>query len=239
MREPTCWDLIERGEFAAACAAADRAAKRGSTANLRNKVTALLNLGEFKKAFRLSSRLWQVSPEGLGRDLIAGGVAAWLMGDKATAVALWQREKEAPYADSAGGMTAPLLIHFAATVLHDEALLKAARSRIRVLLRRRVASWPAPVGRYVLGLCSEEDMRAAMSHGRTLRQRQECVANFYVGAAYLHSNPKKAVAHMARAIEHPVARLHDEYYLAKGILKLSTFPGSQSQAPRRAAKQSP
>src|SRR5579871_1590219 len=104
------WDLIESGEFAAACRLADeQSASSTSLLPKRNKVIALLNLGKLEQAAELSRAIIATNGGSTDSDFHRLGVALWLQGEFDGAIAAWQAGSDTDYTDAARGVKNCLL----------------------------------------------------------------------------------------------------------------------------------
>jgi hypothetical protein len=223
MEESSCWALIQRGDYVGACEAADREYKRTTRVpHLRNKVLALLSLRRYDEVVALCSELMQKQPTAMGIDLIKQGVAYWLQGKVAKAIAAWRDESHTRGGgDAAGGLTAPLLLHFAAVSTDDASLRNDSIMHITSVIGTRFRpGWPEPLRPYVLGLSSAEELLAAVDTQPVLRDRQLCAAHFHIGVMHLKKDLVQTRHHMLLAVSGcPSIMLEPQYFLAKGYLE--------------------
>ena len=181
MNAPTVWDLIQQERFDEACIRADDEFQEGgSLLVLRNKIFALLQLGRLDEAIALSERIIGLNKGNTDSDFIFLGVARWLQKQHGSAVAAWKAGLHTTYTDAAGGLEIPLLLLFAAIRTQDASLKNETVKLIEKLGKsKKMTNWPGPLGRYMIGRISEEELVASISNQPIVRAKQECQADFY------------------------------------------------------------
>src|SRR5262245_21276548 len=109
------WELVESGQYQEACRVADEDfSATGSLPSLRNKLRALLRLARYGEASKLCDDVIKLSRYRNDGDFAFRGVAEWLDGREADAIASWQAGfNPTYYTDAAGGVAIPLLLRFA------------------------------------------------------------------------------------------------------------------------------
>src|SRR5947199_2811388 len=166
------WDLIEAGEFSEACAEADREiAALGYTRSFekRNKVIALLKLGNILEAEELCAKIRETSQFENEFDSVFMGVAQWLQNKREAAIASWQRAMRAHFVDAAGGVESRLLLLYAARAEGLGELEKMALTSLKPFSPR--AAWPGPLASFAVGRFDEGDVRARISTIEALHRK--------------------------------------------------------------------
>jgi hypothetical protein len=184
----------------------------------RNKVLALLNLGDLASAERECEMLIADSRGEVGGDFIFLGVARWLNGQVEGTVEAWRAESKAKFTDAAQGLLAPLLLWFAGVRENRKKWIREVRNKVvRIGASPAANSWPGALARTYLYGCQFQDLSPQMSPQPIVRAREECQALFFVGVAQLqHGDTASALRSFESAVERaPSAFLRPEYYLAK------------------------
>jgi len=217
------WDLIKAGRFVEACRAADQEAAEdpSDVLPLRNKVLALLKLGQHQAAAVLCEEIIRRDRGESDSDFIFLGVAFWLQGLFDLAVGAWERGLNTKFTDAAGGVEVPLLLRAAGIRTGDAGLTKEA---MRLLARfsgdpRRV-NWPAPLAGFVLGSLSEAQVRELFSSQPMMRAKHICQSAFHFGIAHLAvGDHRRFVSSMRECCSQgPITLLKQEYYLGMAEL---------------------
>ncbi len=216
--EGSPWNLVKTGRFQEAVEefTAELAAKP-SRASHNNRGLAHLHLGNYDDAL---ADFQAADSEGEG-SLV--GVALWMAGRFREAAEVWARGAQAMFegrirsTDAAGGVSIGNLLWFASVRLHDAELQKSAHKLLRKRLRTKQShAWPGHISRYLLGMITEADVRAAVSTTPLLRERQLCKATFYIGVQSLSAGNTDCYfmdMKLTTALG-DVSRLEEEYYLA-------------------------
>lgn len=209
MSQDRAWSLLEEGEAKQAVEVLDRLIRSEAVTKvswLANRGLALAALGDFAAAaesFGDADRIALRSkpPTGI-RYLLKIAQLQWLAGERIKALAtskddvdLIARRKTA-YTDFAGGVSNGLFLLFVARSLGDDAAFEIARDFLRRLStdRARFTAWPGPIGSFVLGESSLEEVLTSASGFGDLKwavhktksdvaaRRKVTQALFYTGA---------------------------------------------------------
>lgn len=212
------WACIRAKRFSEACELADlEFARSGDVFCLRNKVLALLNMGEAKEAVNVSKQIIQLTRGDTDSDYIFLGVAHWIQGETREAVVSWKAGMDSDYTDAGGGVEILLLQYFAAIRLHDPAAEADCRIALQGCQSTSSRMWPSPLAGYALGVLTQQDMMAAMSSVPELKARQLCQASFYRGVMGLRDGRVTEVTpHFLAATQYgPTTMLVQEFYLGQ------------------------
>jgi lipoprotein NlpI len=222
----TAWEQLKKGQYSEAVRGFSEEIRTSpSTPAFNNRGMAYLHLGDYDGAladFRSADALSSAASHTVCDGEMCG-VASWMAGREQEAVATWLAGVEASlagavrYADAAGGVTIGNLLLFGGVHLDDKNAVALATRLLRKRLKtKQSAAWPGPASRYLLGLVSESDMLAAVSHVPILRERELCQARFYVGVHAFSVGDKTAYLEAMRQAHDfgRVAKLGAEYYLA-------------------------
>lgn len=221
------WALIKERRFSEACALADLEFARSKDVTcLRNKVLALLNMGETKQALDVSEHIIRMTGGDTDMDYIFLGVAHWLRGETRDAVVAWKNGMDSDYTDAGGGVEILLLRYFAAIRLHDPASEADCRIALSGCQSASSKIWPCPLAGYALGVVTEQDMMSAMSSVPELKARQLCQASFYRGVMRLRDGKVAEVTPFFLAATQcgPSAMLVQEFYLGQYEVNLTRQP---------------
>jgi hypothetical protein len=218
------WELIQGGCFEQACELADAQYQETKTPTLvlRNKILALLHLKRYKEASHLSE--WFIQHENgiSARDFQTCGIANWLLGDREESVALWKRARDSTFQAIGGGIETEIMLFFTSVKTNDAKLGREVASKLKKLLKRKGHHWPKPLGQYVLGQITEEELLASVPPQAILRERGLCQAYFAVAVKSLERGDAGGYRlGLEKTINlGPASYLEMEYYLAKGELAL-------------------
>jgi hypothetical protein len=222
------WDLIESGDFEGACRLADsEASQTTSVLPLRNKVFALLALGRHEEVVRLCEEIIRRQEGKTDSDFIYLGVAFWLLGQRAKAVATWKSAVNTTYTDAAGGVEVHLLLFYAGVRSADELLRKQAERSLRKLVKRPAAgNWPGPIAHFLLGNLGEDQLNEKMSAQPLVRAKQICQAMFYIGVVRFSEGDGAAFLNCMKTSvsQGPICRMNQEFYLARWELDCGSDP---------------
>lgn len=223
--------LIHQGKFNEAIRLyTEELEKELSSPTLANRGLAYLNTGDFDKAlidFKKADEIDRI--EIIDRTdgyLQLIGMTLWLKGQEKEAAEQWYnlvQEIDAGkivFSDMAGGVINGTLLWFAAC-FNDE--LSEYKEKAEKYLKKkaklsRAKYWPGPIGPYLLGNLSEEDLKLAAHHdNEILKNRHLCQAYFYIGVkAFSNGDMESFRKAMAESIERGRHNLIEkEYYLAK------------------------
>jgi len=219
------WRLIQEGHFEEACKIADSEyAQSKNLLLLRNKVYALFHLKKYEEAYQLGNSIIEVNGGESDVDFVFSGIALWLLDRKKEAIERWGNTEEAHYKDAAGGVDVQVLLYFGAVKTGDGKLKTNVLKVIRKLVKpKRNGGWPTPLGAYILGEITEEELYSRIVSIPILRERQLCQAHFVVAIKELEKgNTSGYLKGLADCISYgPPSYLEQFYYLAKGELELS------------------
>jgi hypothetical protein len=194
MSELTGWDLVQTGDFDGAIKRLqEECSLRPSLGNRNNLGHAYLCKGDLAAAKTVFGDVKRDRPDSAGAFEWAG-VVDWISGDQAAAVSDWQSSLNCQYQDAARGVGPLLLLYFASVRQQDKPGLRKTLD----LLEERLngpwsGNWPGPVGRFVLGLISEQQLRDHITgYVEGLQRRRSCQALFYAGVLALRDgNPQR------------------------------------------------
>lgn len=216
------WQLVQLNAFDDACKKADIEFEQTKRVpSLRHKWFALAHLMKYDEAAMLASEIIKLSYGNTEFDFLLSGIALWLLNKKEEAVLEWKRGEKSMYKDAAGGLESQLMLFFAAIRINDEKLKNRTVKAIQKLLKSKGAvNWPGPMGHFILGSLSEEELRSIITGVSILHERQSCQADFVIGIKKLEGgSTEEYKAKLLDAVGHGVsAYLEPMYYLAKGEL---------------------
>jgi hypothetical protein len=214
----TGWDLIERKQYRPAV---DRLHEEyeesGSDGYLVNAAIAYLMLGDPESAFGELERVTG-GPEPLSTICDFKGIAEWMLGRYADAVATWTAGLECDYQDESGGMALALFLYFAAVRKPRVLSMKNATAVVQAKSEHEWAeNWPGPIGEFLLGRKSEKDMRRdAEFEVEIVTVRQMNQAEFYVGVSALRDGSSDAYySHVEKVAKMSGGELLCEFHLAR------------------------
>lgn len=227
MRAPSPNDpfyLILSGDFAAAVRAYDvLATQQPRTSVYMNRAIAHLNLGAFDRSladFEMARELNRTLPFRTDSVLLWSGVAWWLRGERARAVASWHEavrgvmDGDITMSDPAGGVAGAGMLWFGAPDSGTE-----WKDAVKLLRKRAKRDpWPGPIAPYLIGKLTEAELLAAAQRdSERLAARQLCQAYFYLGArAKRDGRPEDAMKYFRTALmQGPSSLVEMESYLAK------------------------
>jgi lipoprotein NlpI len=213
------WNLLVDGKFIEACNEADVEYKNtGSEFPLRNKVFALLNLEKYEETSNLCKKIIELRNGETDSDFIFLGVARWLLGRHQEAIDAWNASCKCKYTDAAGGVDVPLLLYSASISLRSLDLRNESLRQLKKIVKHpEISNWPGPLAQYILGTIKEEQLFKSVSAQTSLRVRQLCQVNYYMGMVMLmDGNKSYFLSRMKEACsQHGVAILIPEFYLAR------------------------
>lgn len=217
------WQLIKDGHYREACTLADTEyGQQKDALCLRNKVLALLCLGEFEESLQTSQTIIDLTKGTTDSDFIFQGVAHWLSGADGKAIVSWKNGLNCSYTDAAGGIEIPVLLYYAAARKGDATLADESLKLLSSKLDPAIRQWPAPIGAYLLGQITKEDVATAISQNAVLKAKQQCQACFAFGVKELASrNKDSALSCFCEAAGlGPVTLARHEIYLARNEMSL-------------------
>ncbi len=232
------WKLVRAGEYLKGIAKLKRAAKICPVPmHFVGLGVAYFISGDLESAYRHFDGLIQEKPKYADKYYKLAGVARWLMGQPVEAARVWRSAIGCNCTDGAGGVTAPLLLVFAAAQHPSTFDMTEARSLLAKALKRRSAktspkNWPGPVGRFVVGEYDQAELRRHCQGVNELDTRtRHLTADFYTAVSELAAgrgqNFSSAMAKYVsdRAHADPEGKEWDEeYHLAKYESELPTRP---------------
>lgn len=169
-------------------------AKHPSMANLSALGLCHLLSHDVAKAKRVFHRITEDYPDSTpGYEWT--GVTLWISGEFQKAVEIWERGLDCGYTDEAGGFQIPLFLFFSAIRNPNVYDADQAKTLIKAKLSSRWArNWPAPIGKFVLGLIDRKgliDEALAIFEVEELEPEQFVQIEFYVGVRELEAKKKQ------------------------------------------------
>jgi hypothetical protein len=220
------WELIKIGEYEKACRVTDEEFNKSSSIlPLRNKVFALLRRQRYRDAALLCDKIIRLRNGDTDSDFIFLGTSCWLDGRQDEAIAAWQSSSDAKYTDAAGGVEICLLLLYASIKRSDNSLRQECESTLEASCRQpAIRNWPGPIARFVLRKLSEDALLSATSGQPTLKAKQLCQAEFYIGVMRLADGDlERCLTHMMRSTSLGEAcLLKQEFYLADAEVRGSS-----------------
>lgn len=189
---------------------------------MRNKIYALFNLGKYEEVIQLTKQLMEMQNGESEIDFKVSGIAHCILGKKKEAIEIWQSAQKSKYTDAAGGVELQILLYFSSLKISDEVLKSYSKKAIKKLLKsKRATNWPGPLGHYVLGNLTNEEILSYTSDLAILRERQLCQAYFVRGVKELEKdNLTRYEENLQSSISFgPPTYLEPLFYLAKGELE--------------------
>lgn len=193
-------------------------------ANLASVVKACLHADHLEEAGNYVKDLIETEPSSSEHSFVLAGIVHWLSGKPNEAINEWENAIEAQYRDFAGGITAPLWLFFASVrrprIYGQESAEKLINDRLKVPYSCN--NWPAPLGKLLLELITDQEALAIAATRPHESQRNECRAQiqFWMGVAALaEDNPTGFRRRLSKFLAMPNSMLLDEALLAKYELK--------------------
>ena len=176
----TIWELLKNGAFNEACIKADEDFKENQNVlSLRNKVYALFLLKKYKEATQLIEGIIKNTKGESDSDYIFLGIAYWALNEKVEALNAWKAGKRSKYSDAAGGVELQIILFFAALKFKDNQLKSSSIKGLDKLLNSKNAiNWPSPLGAFILGNITEDELLSKISNNSILRERNLCQVYF-------------------------------------------------------------
>lgn len=183
------WDHLRGGDIELGLASIREAhAHDRSASRIMELGVAYLWAGQYAAAWEHFQDAMLTYHQSMARFYGMAGVAQWCLNQPRTALEWWRIGMGADYADGAGGGRLPLLL-YAASVLRPET---SSRKEAEHLLRAkaedpRVANWPGPLGKFVLGKINArtlEELSVDTKDG-VIRPEYKWLISFYRGVADL------------------------------------------------------
>ena len=222
-QELSVWALIENNEFKKACEKDDQEfAISGSILALRNKVYALFQLKEYFDAISIIEQLINLTNGNTESDFKFLGIANWIVGNIEKAIALWQQSKNCLYKDASGGIEIQVLLYFAGIKTREDKLKSASKKIMKKIFKsKRSINWPGPIGHYLLGDVTENELFSYTTTVPILKERQLCQAYFVSAIKKLETgNIDEYYSELKDCISYgPPSYLEQVYYLAKDELE--------------------
>lgn len=183
-------DLLNAGRFAEAVAALSFELQNEKD-EFKTFELALANLcaGSLQECFNCITPLINNHKPKYEHLYVYSGVSLWLMKQYRDAVDLWIKGEECGYRDPSGGVGIALLQYFAGVTLQDNTCIQHAMKLLRIRLKAAWAQhWPGPLGRFVVGELTEEQIRIEATRPELndiLAQEQLTQLDFYAGVQCL------------------------------------------------------
>jgi len=176
------WELLEQGRFTDAITRLQEEFEAtGSKVIAYNLAAAYLCVGDVSSAKQRFGEIQRKRSAKNAATFEFVGVCCWLQGSKEEAVVQWIDGLDAEYADVAGGIQLPLLLFFAAVREPTSISAGQVKSFIQTKLRHPWSSkWPGPLGRYVIGEMSFDEInRLTASHDENVALQRRMCLDFY------------------------------------------------------------
>ena len=214
------WELILMGKFQMANDLAQMEFDNShDVLPLRNKVYALLHLRKYEEVVQLTNKLIETTNGEVDSDFISCGIAHWALGKKEEAITCWRQSQKSKYTDAAGGIEVKVILYFASIKEDLKQLKNEMIKDIRKLIRPKVAvlNWPGPIGNYVLGEMSDNELLSRVATVPVLRERNLSQAYFAMAIKKLEEkNLDDYRAWLKKVIEFgPTVYLEHFFYIAK------------------------
>lgn len=176
------WSLIQQGKFEEACEKSDiEFEKTKNLYILRNKVYALFLLQDYDEVINTTKKIIENRGGETDSDFIFLGIAYWITGNKSLAIQTWRNAEKCKYTDAAGGIELQIILYFASVNLNDLALKKRVLKAIEKKIKSKASvNWPGPLGTFILGQVSKEELLSFISETPILKERQLCQAYFVI-----------------------------------------------------------
>jgi tetratricopeptide (TPR) repeat protein len=213
------WDLIKEKDFENACFQADEEyLVSNNILALRNKIYALLNLGRFQNVIELENKIIKLRNGETDSDFIFLAIAFCCLNEFNHAIETLKKGEKAIYTDAAGGFDIILFQYFIGVKTKNETIISRCKKKIKSLLRKRASiNFPGNIGRYLLDEISVKDLLSEVADIDTLKERNLCKINFYIGVKALENeNTEIYMLQIKECLKYDhKAFLEYSYYLAK------------------------
>ena len=218
--EPDPWDLIRTGYVSEGTDLFRQEYQR------RPDVRSALGLGLaylFQKAYREAEEHFDFfnanKPKFYQQMYGMAGCAKWALGKHADAATYWKEGVGCAYGDGIANLGSALLVFFAAVRRPDIVSLEAAKTLVKKGLRHSHyrAEWPGPIGHFLLGTISENELRNQLAdvHEADTRDRV-CQQQFFQGVRKLcHGNRKGYIEDLGLCAAATDQEYLEEFYLAR------------------------
>jgi len=189
---------------------------------LYNKVLALFHLKKYSEALLLIERLIKFRKGDTDADFINLGIAHWILGKKTEAIETWLQAENSMFKDAAGGIEIQVFLYFGAIKTEQDKLKSNSLKATKKLLKsKRSINWPGPLGHYLLGDITEDQLFSYVVNIPILKERQLCQAHFVsaigkLAAGHVEEYYKKLEDCISYGSS---AYLEQMYYMAKGELE--------------------
>jgi tetratricopeptide (TPR) repeat protein len=216
------WALLQDQKFDEALPLLEQAFQLHRTpAMLNNVAMAKLGMEDYVGAQEAFTYSLENNPNKNEFGYIHIGVCEWCQGNPHIAVETWKSGIGCQYSDAAGGMSIPLLLIFAGTVLHDNSLPLLAEQEILTRMRRFGQNWPAPLARFLIGkITFSELMEIIGTDTLALQDHWYPLAKFYQSVAFLCDGDKKCyIAGLETFTSTLRHRVCPEWFLARYELR--------------------
>ncbi|HEV3412203.1 MAG TPA: hypothetical protein VG101_06985 [Puia sp.] len=216
------WDLIATNKFEEACLQADMDYKANENIfTLRNKVYALFHLKKYVEAAELISYIREMTKNQTDSDAIFLGIAYWFLNEKEKSVKIWKEGIGSKYTDAAGGVELQIILYFSSISLQDIKLKEQSAKAIQKIVKaKRAVNWPGPLGAYVIGRISEEELFSKVSTIDFLKERNLSQAHFVKAVRCLELGEIKPYeSELRKSVDiGPRSYVEQMYYLAEAEL---------------------
>jgi tetratricopeptide (TPR) repeat protein len=178
---------------------------------------AQLSMGNALLAKEAFDEALSLAPD-VGGVYALAGLTRWLLGERAEAIATWERGLNCDFQDVAGGMTLPLLLFFAALRVPDLYSIEHAKELVQKGTGHPWAhAWPGPIGLFVVGAIDQEQLTsAAVFEVDSVTRERLTQAEFYFALkALMEGREKWFREHLKRCAEAKGCEVLEEVHLAR------------------------
>lgn len=186
----------------------DTSAEKRHELTLRCLAQCLSRTRQYEESTRVFSELIEFNDRHtvVARDLCERAAALWSMSKRDDAVSDWRRALSCTYGDGAGNILPALQLYYAAVSLGSRFLLDDAITHINKSLSTGWSrNWPAPLGRFLIGVEVAEHAAVEILGEPPSRQPDEwCRYEFYLGAKCIERQDVAAArSHFEMAVQRP------------------------------------
>jgi tetratricopeptide (TPR) repeat protein len=217
------WLMIQDNEFEGAIELIDNEfEKTQDYFILYNKVLALFHLRKYPDALLLSEELIEFKKGNSAADFLNLGIAHWMIGNYTEAVEGWLQAQNSMFKDAAGGIEIQVFLYFAAVKRGEDKLKSNTLNTTKKILKsKRSINWPGPLGHYLLGDITDNQLFSYVVNIPILKERQLCQAHFVsaigkLTAGHIEEYYKKLKDCISYGSP---SYLEQMYYMAKGELE--------------------
>jgi tetratricopeptide (TPR) repeat protein len=216
------WTLLEEGRFRDALPVLERAYEaHRAPGSLNNVALAMLCMQDYDAAYETFMNVLENSPYKSDYEWTYVGVCQWCRSKPMAAIDTWKKGIGVKYTDAAGGLTIPLVLIFAGTVLAEESLRDLATREITARLEGFRNNWPAPLGEYMLGTISYSDVAERIStYSAVLQEKRRPLLEFYRAVQLLRDGESSSYVDTLRRVTSTIHhRIFPEWFLARHELQ--------------------